>query len=71
MGKRLTIWAMLLLLLAALAPVPGPGGAAQAQPDPWYTCASVRFGFSIRYPAGWKAQVAFEAADADEVEWVR
>jgi hypothetical protein len=60
MGRRWTVWAI-MLLLAALAPVPGPGGgAAQAQPDAWHTYASLRFGFSIRYPAGWKAQVAFD-----------
>jgi len=61
MGKRSTTWAIMLLLVAALAPVSRPaGGAVQAQPDLWHTYDSVRFGFSIRYPAGWKAQVVFD-----------
>ncbi len=61
MGKRWTTWT-LLLLLAALGPASRPGGAAQAQPqpDPWHTYDSVEFGFSVRYPADWKAQVAFD-----------
>ena len=63
---------MILLLLAVLIPLSGPGGGAaqalapvQVQPapaatDPWETYHSVRFGYSIDYPAEWKAQVVFE-----------
>jgi hypothetical protein len=63
MGNRWTGWGIMFLLLAALAPVAGPDGSAaqaQPQPDPWHTYDSVKFGFSIRYPPDWKAQVAFE-----------
>jgi hypothetical protein len=52
-----------MVLLAALAPVSGLDGAAQARPQPaWHTYDSLRFGFSIGYPWGWKAQVVFDNA---------
>jgi hypothetical protein len=71
MRRRWTAWALMLLLMPALVPLSVPGGGAvqaqpqllvrlQSAPDPWETYDSARFGYSVRYPAGWKAQVAFE-----------
>ena len=73
MRRRWMAWAMILLLVAVSVSLSGPGGGAaqappqpqalvqlQPAPDPWETYHSMQFGYSILYPAEWKAQVVFE-----------
>ncbi|MFN2242708.1 MAG: hypothetical protein ACK2U2_10495, partial [Anaerolineae bacterium] len=61
MRQRWTTWALILLLMAVLVLLLGTQGAvAQPASDPWQTYRNARFGYSVGYPSGWKAQVAFE-----------